>query len=85
MCDSFTPPLPTIRANKSLRYPEGKSKAVWRLIERLPESMRSGDYSLRTACMRGEACPLFSPRSSTPPPSLQLPSLSIPSPILNPI
>ena len=53
--DSFDPPLTTIGANPSAAYPEGKDKAVFKVMQKVPESMRvHGDYTLRAAWLRGD-------------------------------
>ena len=48
VCDRFDPPLPTIHGNGS------KHKAVWKEIQKLPESLLRGDYTLKNAWLRGE-------------------------------
>lgn len=54
VCDRFDPPLPEIRAHKQACWPEGKHTAVWKEIQKLPESLLRGDYTLKGAWLRGE-------------------------------
>ena len=54
MCDRFDPPLPQVNAHKGLHYPEGKHKAAWKEICRLPASILQGDYTLKEAWLNGE-------------------------------
>ena len=57
---SFDPPLPRLQedldgsASASTSDLGAKSRAVFNLIQHLPESIRTGDYAQATAWLRGE-------------------------------
>ncbi len=57
---SFDPPLPKLQedldGSASSRTSDlgAKSRAVFNLIQHLPESLRTGDYAQATAWLRGE-------------------------------
>ena len=56
---SFDPPLPRLQedldGSASDKGDRGeKSRAVFNLIQHLPESLRTGDYAQATAWLRGE-------------------------------
>ena len=56
---SFDPPLPRLEedldGSASASSDRGaKSRAVFNLIQHLPESLRTGDYTQATAWLRGE-------------------------------
>jgi hypothetical protein len=57
---SFDPPLPRLEedldgsASASTSDRGAKSRAVFNLIQHLPESLRTGDYTQATAWLRGE-------------------------------
>ena len=57
---SFDPPLPRLEedldgsASASTSDRGAKSRAVFNLIQHLPESLRTGDYAQATAWLRGE-------------------------------
>ncbi len=57
---SFDPPLPRLNedldgyANADSSDRGGKSRAVFNLIQHLPESIRTGDYAQANAWLRGE-------------------------------
>ena len=57
---SFDPPLPRLEedldgsASASTSDRGAKSRAVFKLIQHLPESLRTGDYSQAKAWLRGE-------------------------------
>jgi hypothetical protein len=46
---------PSTAAQASIAFPEGKTKAVFKTIQKVSESMRvHGDYTLRAAWLRGD-------------------------------
>ena len=57
---SFDPPLPRLKedldgsASSSTSDLGAKSRAVFNLIQHLPESLRTGDYAQANAWLRGE-------------------------------